>query len=98
MNRLALVIPLILTAIIASGQDAADVDGDGIPDAWENGSITVTLPSGKKMRIDLKSQGATSDHKDIFVWIDWMGDATTPPAQVPHNHRPLNSALEIVRD
>src|SRR5580693_5709006 len=98
MNRFTLIIAVIFATLTASGQDATDVDGDGIPDAWENGSVSVTLPSGKKMTIDLKGQGATSDHKDVFVWIDWMGDTTTPPAQVSHNHRPLDAALEVVRD
>jgi hypothetical protein len=97
MKLFWLSIALVVLTGTAFTQSLVDEDGDGIPDAWEKGCIQVTLPSGAKMTIDLKGQGATSNHKDIFVWIDWMQEAVTPPDQVAHTHRPLDSGLDIVR-
>ena len=73
------VLPFVVSDIDTSGLQssqlqaaAIDNDQDGIPDAWEEDGVDVTLPSGVKQRLNLKADGASSRHKDIFVWIEWM--------------------------
>lgn len=52
----------------------ADLDKDSLPDAWEeSGYNGVNLPG----------MGAKKNHKDIFVYIDWLGNNL-------HNHKPKN--------
>ncbi|MGH8249753.1 MAG: hypothetical protein ACREVI_03480 [Steroidobacteraceae bacterium] len=43
--------------------DIADADDDGIPDVWEESGFG---------ELDLPAMGATADHKDIFLEIDWL--------------------------
>lgn len=48
---------------IAIETDIADADADGIPDVWElEGLGDLNLPA----------MGATADHKDMFLEIDWL--------------------------
>jgi hypothetical protein len=69
-----------------------DKDGDGIPDDWEVNGVDYTYPpDGSKHHLDLKNDyGASPQHKDIFVWIAWMEDAT-------HTHKPEPEAIAIVK-
>src|SRR5580700_10649392 len=68
-----------------------DKDGDGIPDDWETSGVDYTYsPDGSKHHLDLKNDyGASPQHKDVFVWIAWMEDAT-------HTHRPEPQAIAYV--
>ena len=68
-----------------------DQDEDGVPDAWEEAGIEVTLASGAKRQLDLKGMGASSRHKDLFVWVAWMEGGG-------HSHKPLAATLKIVQD
>ncbi len=63
-----------------------------------------TAVSNSVIRMDqptcsiLKALGALPAHKDIIVWIDWIGDETipgTPPTT--HNHQPMDAALAEVK-
>jgi hypothetical protein len=95
---LALVCAAILMLVAgrtAFSQGAADTDGDGIPDSVETGGIDYMLADGSRQHLDLKALGASPNHKDILVWVDWMGQSNLP---VPHNHRPLGPAIQVVKD
>jgi hypothetical protein len=76
---------LLLCARTQIGADG-DQDGDGIPDSWETNGVQVSLNGVKK---HLNLDGASPRHKDIFVWVAWMEDAT-------HSHKPTQQALDIV--
>jgi uncharacterized repeat protein (TIGR01451 family) len=66
-----------------------DADGDGIPDCWERQPLDVNHDGVADL--DLPKLGARPDHKDIFVEVDWMEDAT-------HSDRPLERALHDVQE
>lgn len=53
-------------AVVASLQDS---DGDGLYDLWEENGIDADLDG--VVDVDLPGFGATSDHKDLFVEMDW---------------------------
>ena len=53
---------------ITTQQDAADSDGDGLPDLWEEGN--VTLADGTVL--DLRRWGADPDQPDVFLQLNWM--------------------------
>jgi hypothetical protein len=58
-----------------------DTDGDALPDAWE--ILGYDADNDGTIDIDLPAMGADPLHKDIFVEVDWMQDAThnmSPPA------------------
>jgi hypothetical protein len=84
---------LVLLPTVVHSQATVDKDNDGIPDAWETaGFVNITLPDGTVQKLDLTKDGPLSpDHKDIFVWIAWMEDAT-------HTHKPSPTAIQIVKD
>ena len=71
-----------------------DVDEDGVPDRWEDADVLVTLPSGQTERLDLRRRGGSSDHKDIYVWVSWMGAGPNEPA----GHQPHADALSDVAE
>jgi hypothetical protein len=60
-----------------------DSDGDSIPDAWEKHGITVDSSgnvlgignTGNGIFVNLPAMGADPQHKDIFIHVDWMGQA-----------------------
>jgi hypothetical protein len=71
-----------LLLMLGGAMLAADRDHDGIPDDWETNGVTVTLPGGRTRYLDLPHMGASPDHKDIIVWINWM--------RAPdHSHKPI---------
>ena len=61
-----------------------DRDGDGLPDEWEESGYWY----GDRF-VNLKEMGANPDHKDVFIYVDWLKDAT-------HSHRLSNKVLERV--
>jgi len=48
-----------------------DVDGDGIPTAWEQNGVTLN-----GQFINLPAMGADPNRADIFIQIDWMQNTT----------------------
>jgi hypothetical protein len=89
---------LLLTSCTFLGQlpRVADRDADGISDDIEVQGINITLPTGGTKHLDLKADGASANHKDIFVWIDWMGNKSGDGSDVGHSHKPSASALATV--
>lgn len=53
---------------VSTQQDAADTDGDGLPDIWEEEGFT--LADGTV--IDLPKWGADPQHPDVFLQLNWM--------------------------
>lgn len=58
---LPLLVPSIVTPL---GRDS---DGDGLPDVWERNGYT-----SNGVFVDLPGLGANPNHKDLFVWMDYM--------------------------
>lgn len=50
--------------------DISDKDGDGLLDSWETNGLDVDHDG--VIDIDLPAMGASVDHKDLFVEVDWM--------------------------
>ena len=75
-----------------------DTDGDGLIDAWEKSPPPID-PTGTPLP-DLASMGATPDHKDLFVQIDFMqaaeGTKYGDVAKHAHTHLPAAEALASV--
>ncbi|MCU0834677.1 MAG: DNRLRE domain-containing protein [Chromatiaceae bacterium] len=61
---------------VLMGLDPAsnDTDGDGLYDGWE--VIGLDRDHDGTLDLDLPMLGANPHHKDVFVEIDWMEDAT----------------------
>jgi hypothetical protein len=55
-------------------------DGDGLPDDWETSGYFLD-----GQFVDLPAMGASPDHKDVFVEIDYMT-----------GHRPSQAAIDMV--
>ena len=66
-----------------------DRDGDGLLDDWEE--LGVDVGGDGTLDLDLAALGARSDHKDLFVEIDWMRAAG-------HWHLPSAIARQQVVD
>lgn len=60
-----------------------DMDGDGIPDLWEENGADSDCDG--EVDIDFPAFGAQPDHKDIFIEMDY--DAGNPP--------PLQAVLDV---
>ncbi len=52
---------------VATQQGAADLDGDGLPDQWEEEGVTIDGTV-----YDLPRWGARPDQKDLFLQLNWM--------------------------
>lgn len=63
-----------LTAF-ASARDNLDRDGDGLLDVWETRGLD--LNGDGTLEVDLPAMGASPDHRDIFVEVDWMNRPAT---------------------
>lgn len=66
-----------------------DRDGDGLYDDWEDFGIDVG--GDGVVDLSLSALGARSDHRDLFVEIDWLFGAD-------HTHLPSALALSQVED
>jgi hypothetical protein len=87
MRSLGLLFVVFLSALTSA--QTLSTAHDGIPDSWKTNGIDVTI-DGAKQHLDLKSEGASVNHKDIFVWVAWMEDAT-------HTHKPTDDAMSMIR-
>jgi hypothetical protein len=57
----------------------ADSDGDGLFDEWETAGVK---DCDGDVVLDLASLGATPDHKDILVELDWLPGAEPEPDEL----------------
>lgn len=55
------------TIEVSTQLGAADQDGDGLPDQWEDEGVTIDGQT-----FDLPRWGARSDQKDLFLQLNWM--------------------------
>ncbi len=69
------------------GLDNGDKDGDGLFDSWETAGIHMN--DDGVVDLNLPALGATPNHKDLFIEIDWMADVT-------HSHRPMAGVSQAV--
>jgi len=71
----------------------SDIDGDGLPDAWEKEGIDIN--NDGTIDLNLPVLGANWRHKDLFIEVDYMGkNSSTQPY---HDHRPDDAALDNVK-
>ena len=63
---------------------SGDADSDGIPDSWESQGFEIQYPDGSK-----ETLSSSPRHKDIYVFVAWMQDAT-------HTHKPDPEAINTV--
>lgn len=90
MRHLLLILVLAPTISASGWGQVASTAHDGIPDIWKTSGVDITI-GGVRQHLDLKSMGASTKHKDIFVWVAWMEDAT-------HTHKPSDAALKLVKE
>lgn len=64
-----------------------DTDGDALLDDWEKNGYDAD--GDGVVDVDLPAMGANYRHKDIFVEVDWMSDAS-------HSHKPTPKAIKDV--
>ena len=69
-----------------------DSDGDGLLDGWEEEGID--FDNDGTVDLDLPAMGADSQHKDVFIEIDYMVE----PGPTGHTHKPKANALQIFID
>jgi hypothetical protein len=67
------------------GLGTGDKDGDGLFDSWETSGIHMSDS------VILQLPGADVNHKDEYIEIDWMQDAT-------HSHKPLPGVTDAVKN
>jgi hypothetical protein len=67
-----------------------DSDGDALRDEWE--SLGFDFNRDGVVDVDLPNMGASRNHRDIFVYIDWLVGSGAL-----HNHEPENEAIEKVK-
>jgi hypothetical protein len=65
------------------GEEAADADGDALPDVWEEEGVDTD--GDGSVDLDLPAMGADPLHKDLFLEIDHM-----------QGHALLQSAVDVV--
>lgn len=54
-------------------QAAADTDGDGLPDIWEDEGFTIPGANGASdIVLALPRWGARADRKDLFLQLNWL--------------------------
>ncbi len=74
-----------------------DSDGDALWDDWEQ--FGIDTDGNGTTDLDLPALGASKNHKDIFIEIDWMDCAlmgSDCAAGDTHNHQPNAAAITAV--
>jgi len=77
---------------LSAGQ-CPDADGDKLCNDWEQNGVWVRVGGGEQF-VDLPALGASVNHKDIFLHIDWM--ATAAGVTGAHTHQPISAAMKTV--
>jgi hypothetical protein len=72
---------------------ASDKDEDGLADEWEINGFDANGDGTPE--IDLKAMGADPDHKDIFVYVDWLTNDGIFGIGA-HTHKPSQSGIDKV--
>ena len=83
--------------LVAVVRISSDSDGDGLWDDWEQ--FGVDTDGNGTVDLDLPALGANSQHKDVFLEIDYMDCTVTGsdcPAGDTHNHMPKTAAINAV--
>ena len=68
------------------------MDGDAIPDTIEENGWDF---NGE--HVDLAGMGAKKDHKDIFLYVDWLEDSSLIPT-IRHSHEPSDDAINKIKE
>lgn len=83
--------------LIATVRISQDSDGDGLWDDWE--MFGIDTDGDGVVDLNLPALGASVNHRDIFLHIDFM-DCTEPGGDCPpgdtHSHRPMMAAINAV--
>jgi hypothetical protein len=66
-------------AIGMRSDSRSDIDGDGLLDEWERRGLDFDCDTN--VDVDLPTMGASENHKDIFVELDWT-DPRIQPTQL----------------
>lgn len=80
------------------GSANGDSDGDGLPDAWETTGVDYNHDGVPDL--DLKALGASPNHKDLYIQMDWM---VKPPSCIwlicwgGRSFKPSDAAISDVR-
>ena len=82
-----------------------DSDGDGLLDIWESSAATILDPNGDPLP-NLRAMGASPNHKDLFVQIDYMqttstltyGSGAAAKDKPAHSHLPTPTSLKMVAE
>lgn len=79
------------------GASIGDSDGDGLLDSWETDGLD--FDGDGIIDLDLPAMGATPDHKDLFLEVDWMKEDPGFCALVcfgGHSHEPPGRLKELM--
>lgn len=82
----------IKSIIARCGTGLVDSDGDSIPDDVEENGYDYNRDG--IIDVDLPGMGAKKDHKDIFVYVDWL---ETSSGINKHSHKPGADAINKVK-
>lgn len=75
-----------------------DTDGDNLPNTWETEGLDIDADGS--VDLDLPAMGASPNHKDVFIEVDWMNKSATCIWVICWGGRsfaPDQSALDDVR-
>lgn len=96
IDSLAQLSSLTSQSFINESQNDKDLDGDGIPDKWEEEGFDSD--GDGKIDVDLPGMGAKKDHKDIFVYVDWFVNRGLLGVFGRHSHKPYDDAIKKVKE
>lgn len=87
-NKSNPVLEIVYVPEVEVGQDS---DGDAIPDDIEEYGYDAN--GDGIVDVNMVRLGANKNHKDIFVYVDWLED---PTVLVGHSHKPSQQSMDRV--